>query len=458
MSDVQYESQVAVPHEYFHNMSKMDYGDPHRAFIRELFQNSVDAGATKFILAFDYNEREIIAIDDGCGMNEDIIRNRLLVMGGSHKDKPDAIGAFGHAKILIYFSWESYEIRTTNIRVFGKSNRYSIEYLDDTINGTVSTVKIADAEDFQRIYRAVRTFFLKCDTNVDVTLVKIDGDDDSAELVKQNLKILQPIPIQSKFMNINIGTSFGVSEWNNQYVYVRSNGVYMFENWSNVLKNPIIVETIGSARDLFTQNRDSLKREYGEEFQTLISKINADNVSMTNSALQSFFNTQIKEPDKRKKTKERKELLPVLNGTFLCWGKTEAEWNLYYRKQRVKKIKYFMEHVVEHYRTKTQCQEKIRVGFVFDSSVDGVLNHQGTDLSTVFLNPIRIEKFNKDKREMVYEIIDIICHELAHFETIIHEGQQYHNESFNMRFHKIKKIFWDIDVWYKKFKICCKTF
>lgn len=456
MSDVQYESQVTVPNEYFHNMSKMDYNNPYRAIVRELFQNSVDAGSSKFIIAFDFNENEIIAIDNGCGMNEDIIRNRLLVMGGSHKESENAIGAFGHAKILIYFSWESYEIRTSNLLVRGKSNRYSIEHLDEYVNGTISSIKVENSTDLKRIFGAVPAFFGKCDTNVDVIRVEINGDNSGADVMTQRLKPIMPIPIDSSFMNISIGSN--ISQYEDSYVYVRSNGVYMFENWSQVLKSPIIVETIGSARELFTQNRDSFKRSYGEEFQNLITKINADNVSTTNAALQKFFNSKIYEKDKRRKNKERKSKYPVLNGTFMIWGKTEAEWKLYYKKQRVKRIKYFMEHVIEQYRVKSGCEDKIRSGFVFDNSLEGVLHHEGSNLNTLFINPIRVEKFNNNKRELVYEILDIICHELAHFETIMHEGQQYHNESFVLRLHKLKKMFWDIEFWYKEYKKCCQNY
>jgi len=451
-NEQQYESQVAVPHEYFHNMSKMDYNNPHVAFVRELFQNSVDAGCKNFILVFDRSTNEVVAIDDGCGMTEDIIRNRLLVMGGTHKDSQDAIGAFGHAKVLIYFSWESYEIRTNNIRVIGKSNHYSISKLDpnDVIKGTVSTIKISEEVDFDKITRC-KDFFEYCETNVIITRIIIDknGDEEFVSIFRPKLVKEICIPIESDFMSIYIGSDIG--EYSNQYVYIRSNGVLMFNNWSNVLKRPIVVETKGSARDLFTQNRDSFKREYASKFQELITRINNDNVSMTNAALQNFFNKNIPTVDKRKKDGERKLKIPVENGKFISWGKTKAEWKLYFKKRKIKNIKYFMEHVVNEYKTFTNTQDDIMLGFVFDPSVDGVM--VGT--SNLFINPISIDLHRKNKRKMIYVILDIICHELAHFETLKHEGYSYHNEGFVGRLHKIKLLFWDVDFWYKEYKKCC---
>ena len=110
-----------------------------------------------------------------------------------------------------------------------------------------------------------------------------------------------------------------------------------------------------------------------------------------------------------------------------------------------------MEHVMDEYKRLTNIRDDIMLGFVFDPSVDGVM--VGTN--NLFINPISIDFHRKNKRKMVYVILDIICHELAHFETLKHEGYSYHNEGFVSRLHKIKLLFWDVDFWYKKYKKCC---
>src|SRR5210317_1685107 len=109
--------QVEIPSNYFYDMSKKDYSHFESALVREFFQNSYDAGAKNFHINYDHDGNSVTISDDGHGMDKDIILNKLLVMGVSHKESDDAVGSFGHAKILLYFSWPEWEIRTRNYKV-----------------------------------------------------------------------------------------------------------------------------------------------------------------------------------------------------------------------------------------------------------------------------------------------------------------------------------------------------
>lgn len=66
--------------------------------IREIVSNSIDAGAKNFYMNFDLSipGGKITFLDDGSGMNEDIIRSEFLNIGGSRKrNDPSKIGRIG---------------------------------------------------------------------------------------------------------------------------------------------------------------------------------------------------------------------------------------------------------------------------------------------------------------------------------------------------------------------------
>src|SRR5688572_22817756 len=69
------------------------------AFVRELVQNGIDAGATAIEVTVDRASDGVTSVrvaDDGCGMTLDVIENALLVLFRSTKDDdPTKIGKYG---------------------------------------------------------------------------------------------------------------------------------------------------------------------------------------------------------------------------------------------------------------------------------------------------------------------------------------------------------------------------
>ncbi|MBY3433254.1 hypothetical protein HFN89_03630 [Rhizobium laguerreae] len=109
------------------------YNDFTIAFWRELFQNSVDAGATN--ISIDIEERQprryggpdgpekvtnICFLDNGHGMTAEVLNDVYFKMGRStKKDDGGSIGGFGRARIMTCFSQESYSILTKDRFVSG---------------------------------------------------------------------------------------------------------------------------------------------------------------------------------------------------------------------------------------------------------------------------------------------------------------------------------------------------
>lgn len=129
-------STVSVDKVFFRKERDQFYGNWTIAFFRELFQNSVDAGARK--IAIEMNEVDargsfgdlpanpgkvtnVVFADDGKGMTAEIIDNVYFKMGKSTKDDPDSgtIGGFGRARIMTCFSQNRYSILTKDRFVMG---------------------------------------------------------------------------------------------------------------------------------------------------------------------------------------------------------------------------------------------------------------------------------------------------------------------------------------------------
>ena len=99
-----YNSQIKVPDSYF-KKDKHQYNNWPLAFVRELYQNSYDAKASRIDIQTYQDNYGVHYIfkDNGRGMSAETIKNALLTMGGSEKEE-DSVGGFGQAKIIIYFS------------------------------------------------------------------------------------------------------------------------------------------------------------------------------------------------------------------------------------------------------------------------------------------------------------------------------------------------------------------
>jgi hypothetical protein len=143
-------SNISMDKAYLKKERNQGYMDWTIAFWRELFQNSVDAGAKN--IAIDLADQpargtfaepgvgdkvitNVVFEDDGHGMDADTINDVYFKMGKSSKDADDAksIGGFGRARIMTCFSQERYTILTTNCFVMGDGIRKTNHTLTDAI-------------------------------------------------------------------------------------------------------------------------------------------------------------------------------------------------------------------------------------------------------------------------------------------------------------------------------------
>lgn len=263
------EGVVAVPKTYFFKMAKLDYKAWNHALPREFYQNSVDAGANLIEVDSSPSDRRINVIDNGCGMDYDTIKNKLLVLGGSKKEI-GSVGAFGKAKEILFFSWERYRIRTQDLLVYGEGANYTIERVNDWQDGTICSIWIWNSEDFDDIVSSfdyvARWFQVR-------SKIVVNGD-----TVETGLR--RGVKVRSmKWADIYLDESL-----KSYQMAVRIEGQWMFNEWLSAGDEigKIVLEVHGESIEVLTSNRDSLKGEYNRRFKDLVAEF----VTETKSALE----------------------------------------------------------------------------------------------------------------------------------------------------------------------------
>jgi hypothetical protein len=262
-----YDSQVQVPHEYYAK-SKREYSDWRWAFFRELFQNSYDSGATEFRFQIRTEENGDIMIscaDNGCGMNEDVLRNVLFKLGGSLK-ADGSVGGFGYAKVLLFFAHQSFVVCTKDLLVQGSGGSYSIRKSPTYINGTSVCVRMKNEGWTQQMFAdKMRSYFSYCALQRDV-LVTLNDEVVPTRFTEFEFATQTALGDFS-FKEIENGTSKVV-------VAVRGLPMFVHHVWSTASVGFVgLLEVAGDSLDVLTANRDSLKGEHAEKLNKIVQQM-----------------------------------------------------------------------------------------------------------------------------------------------------------------------------------------
>ena len=257
--------QVGLPDGYFLKMAKADYRDYRSALWREIYQNSLDAGASKITVSWDASKRSITITDNGCGMSLDTLQNKLLVLGGSKKAE-GSTGAFGKAKELELFSWERYELWTKNLLLTGAGDQYTIVETPEYLDGCKITLIIQEGEDFDHIVGYAKIVAQKIESDCEFMV-----NDEVIGCTAPKGELRKTLDSGSIFVNEELSTS--------NYAKVRMNGIWMFDMYAGQDTPHITMELSGNSVASLNSNRDGMKNSCLEEANRFFGRLASDRMS-----------------------------------------------------------------------------------------------------------------------------------------------------------------------------------
>lgn len=265
---------IGVPGAYFRKMATMDYSDWRRALAREFLQNSADAGATQAEFTLDKTNRTLTVTDDGCGMTQEVILDKLLVLGGTHKPEISGqpVGGFGKAKELLFFSWDRYEIRTNDILVRGQGAHFELLDVQPPVKGTTAQVWFASDEDLVWLEYQMKD---QLKTNQPESC-KVVFNGEVLDPLRRG-RLVREIDYETgdetrPFAKIHLNKSKQDS-----VVHIRLRGITMFQKqlWTT-RQGQIIIELQGESVDLLTSNRDGMQSDAQRKLDSIIHELLVD--------------------------------------------------------------------------------------------------------------------------------------------------------------------------------------
>lgn len=285
---------ISVPRSFFASERDNVYSDWRLAFWRELFSNSMDAGATgisvKAAFAPGSDGKDVYRIffrDNGHGMDADTIENVYMRLGASSKEADEkSIGGFGRARILTCFSQKAYQIASRNVLVSGSGAEYRIVAVDKPINGCMLMIDAPKDDGYflqKRLLEFLSTASIK-------TKLKLDLAEDSPEHPMPQLDEdgIKPFKRGRHIFNFTDDKGPWGEVWINKsaackqnVLLVRVNGIAMHEEW---LAEPIQVTVDLSpdrARQMLTASRDGLRGDFRRTLLSYVQELAANVVSAT---------------------------------------------------------------------------------------------------------------------------------------------------------------------------------
>jgi hypothetical protein len=464
---------VKIPTTHFVKSAKNQYADINTAIVREAVQNSVDAGASEIQIKIE--ESFVKISDNGCGMNEELLISAMLTMSGSYKATTGAIGGFGAAKEILLFQHSNYIIHTQDNYVVGSVLEYELSKKEYR-QGTAITMHFHPTYEFDKtvFMNSAIAWLQKCDIKAKVT---INGDSIPTLKVKKLIKTFD-------WGNLYCDDSKNV----NSHMHVRINGVCMFSPYIGDINKSIVMEITKPSTEILTSNRDGFQYEYAEIVQKLIEEITIDKSSFGrlhntisrfqgNSAV--FINKIIDSITRRQGNLSEISATVVRTALVEIKEKVESgnmnitEANTKLReisnsidskdswvidmsikdhindvdfyiqiddkgyekipveispslkmKKKYRKLACLWKAALKHVFQSNYIDANFCIGWIVSEKTQAMYsNRDGLEL--FLLNPYYINKLEvADKKELVYNILMLACHEVSH------RRNKYHDERF----------------------------
>lgn len=258
---------VKIPKYHFKDRIKHQYNDIPLAILRELIQNSRDAGARN--MWFEFQDGYFSCTDDGHSMTEQEFRDYYLNLGGTLK-RTDSIGGFGAAKELT-FAADSWNVFGKYFVCRGEGCQYTIEPFSIS-NGFILSAYDASYK------KSLFEYALKsiCRKSLLPLKIWVKAGNEFLEM-SQGRKLhhnqmlwdfgFARLYAPQKFENAGFAESGG-------HQYIRTKGLLTKAEW--VGSEFMYYLEIDEPLKILTENREGLREEYArkikEEIATLAKK------------------------------------------------------------------------------------------------------------------------------------------------------------------------------------------
>ncbi len=460
---------IGIPNSYFLKMAKHDYESYDTALAREFYQNSIDAKASNITVGINLSSKCITVEDDGSGMTLDILKHKLLVLGGSHKES-GSVGAFGKAKELLFFSWVKYTIRTGNLLVEGKGAEYEIKQVESLVKGTTCTIWMPIEDSMSMWISHFKTVASRMQTRTKITvnsdLIKCERKRGKAVRKIEGVGIIHQVKVRDRI-----------------YMQVRINGIWMFNQYVGDNMGELILELDGQSVDVLTSNRDGFKWDVRNKVSLLLEELTTNRaaaldvikpqtkVNIPGNGVITVGEEQL--AIAKTKIANGNNLMAVVDQVFKTNEEltainqfrvanaakiTNVEWDdfkdhiefigyepdftLLHDEGEGNKTKKFMStkkarllaimwtEIVKQVLMDNKRYLRFTAGFTFNKNVEAEIE-QGAGDTIVYLNPTSI-KTSEHRRVIMEDLKDLAIHELAHL-RISNHNNDFVNEMAEIR-------------------------
>lgn len=268
--------QVSIAPEHFRN-ERNNYSLWCNSFWRELYQNSIDAGAgvitmnirlERALLPNGEMQKGVFVSfrDDGEGMSTDTLHNVYFRLGATTKSGAN-IGGNGKARMLTCFSHHAYGIRTRTSEVIGCGSHFEINDRPYVHGCEVWVdVDITDRYGTVDMISALRDYLSYAQMNCEIRCNLPEFDNYSNWLYKRRLCR------ELSFGHVYVNKS---GEKKGELV-VRVSGVPMFTKHHRADAQVVIEIDPERNREVLVSNRDSLHGQYDRELEAFLQEIAVD--------------------------------------------------------------------------------------------------------------------------------------------------------------------------------------
>jgi hypothetical protein len=216
-------------------------------------------------------------IDNGIGMDEEVLVSAMLTMSGSKKGE-NSVGGFGSAKNLILFAHESYTLHTRDNFVDGRCLSYNLTK-SDYLSGTKIEIVFHETFNYDKIefQDILESYLAKC--NFRNVTIKINNA--VIELPRQDLELCQ----STDWCNVYSEEK----DYETHYANVRKNGICMFNIWlSQPNRRHFTIELALDSTECMSANRDTLKYTYQNKLQEI-----TNNILINRNSFGKLYNSSI---------------------------------------------------------------------------------------------------------------------------------------------------------------------